>query len=127
MTGTVTDQGSNNQPVAATVTLSAQVPGPTGAPQVQAFANVVSDASTGRFAFDNVPLGPVYVSARSILRPTPASGSGTLSAAGQTLDFPLLLKANVGSISGTAIGTDGSATGAGIRVSGREPDVPVVR
>ncbi len=42
VTGTVIDQGSNNQPVAATVTLSAQVPGPTGAPQMQPFANIVS-------------------------------------------------------------------------------------
>ncbi len=126
VTGTVTDQGSNNQPAAATVTLWAQVPGRVGTPEMQPFANVVSDAYTGRFEFTNVPLGPVSVSAKSVLRPNPASASGTLSAAGQVLDFPLLLKANAGSISGTALGTDGTPAGAGIRLSVQGEGLPVV-
>ncbi len=126
VTGTVTDQGSNNQPVAATVSLSAQMPGPTGRPETRAFANVISDASTGRFVFDNVPLGAVSVSARSILRPNPASASGTLTTAGQTLDFALVLRSNIGSISGTVIGTDGNPVGGGIRVSVENQRFPSV-
>ncbi len=127
VTGTVLDEGSNNQPVAATVSLKAQVPDAFGRPQLRPFASTVSDPATGRYTFTGVPLGPVQVTASSLIRPSPASASGMLVTNGETLTVaPLVLKANVGSISGTVLGTDGSPVGAGISVSVQSSAVPVV-
>jgi hypothetical protein len=83
----------------------------------------------GTFRFTGVGLGTVSVSARQEFYPTPATGSGTLTAQGQELPFTLkLTDTTAGVLSGTVFLPDGvTPAGRGVQVTanGALPDVVV--
>ena len=111
VSGTVFDEGSNNLPTGADVTLISAKPDRIGWLRYDTAhpVTVKSDPQTGRYSFTGVYAGSFTVSATNVLRPVPAVKSGAIATNGENAVVDLYLKDTDGSISGTVLRPDGSA------------------
>src|SRR5579859_8290831 len=92
-------------------------------------SQTVGTDQNGQFHFTGVNVGPVGVTVSQIFFPTPVAAQGTITHAGQSVDFQLqLVNTIAGVLSGTVFLPDGvTPAGPGVQVTanGPLPDVTV--
>ncbi len=92
-------------------------------------SQTVGTDQNGQFHFTGVNVGPVGVSVSQIFFPTPVAKQGTITHAGQSVDFQLqLVNTIAGVLSGTVFLPDGvtpAGSGVAVTANGPLPDVTV--